>query len=197
MTDSGIYVPLSSTFFFIFVHLSGNDAETEIRRVQVAGVVKKNRRWLLWKGMCSAECRFIYNFNLKCVWIVLISHWKSNDCDDLPTQGPLQSTYRPFSAASLPMWIKENWTLTWDNFHFESQKILPATNWAIRNVGIYRSVIKGTTSPATVVPHNEDFCSIDPHEGRDQTETRRYRQKVFCYACGAELCVCNRPSYLQ
>lgn len=57
-----------------------------------------------------------------------------------------------------------------------------------KKVGIYCSVIKGTTPPTAVVPHNEYFCCIDPHEGRDQAETRRYKTLFFALV---ELgCVC-------
>lgn len=74
------------------------------------------------------------------------------------------------------------------SFHSKSQKILPAQTEPFEKVGIYRSVIKGTTPPTAVVPHNEYFCCIDPHEGRDQAETRRYKTLFFALV---ELgCVC-------
>lgn len=172
---------LCPTLFCVFLHF-----HTSQKSAVFGWLVLK--RWLLWKSMRSTECHFMYNFNLKYVWIALISRWKSNDCVDLTTQGPLQSTLGAFQLHLRRRGSKK--TRPWLEIIFipRARRYSRHKLSHSKKVGIYCSVIKGTTPPTAVVPHNEYFCCIDPHEGRDQAETRRYKTLFFALV---ELgCVC-------
>lgn len=101
----------------------------------------------------------------------------------------------PFSCISADV-DQRKLDLDLRSFSFREPEDTPGTNWAIR---------KSWNIPFGYQRHHTSHCSSSsqwvlllyrstrrPRSGRDPS-----LQNVILCACGARLCLCNRPSYLQ